>query len=79
VAPKVTVFVDYQNVHFSALDAFAPEGALPEDYLIDPLKLAERVVAKRAPGGVLEQARVYRGRPDPRKDPASPQPLTAKL
>lgn len=69
MAPKVVAFVDYQNVHFSALNMFAPLGARPEDFLIDPLKLAQLVVDRRAPGGELHQVRVYRGRPNPRKEP----------
>lgn len=67
--PKVTVFVDYQNAHQTAHEAYMPYGAEVHQSLLDPVLLAERVIARRAPGGVLQQVRVYRGRPDPRKEP----------
>jgi uncharacterized LabA/DUF88 family protein len=67
--PRVTVFIDYQNVHFSGHAQFCPQGAPAEDCLVDPLKLAELLVARRAPGGTLEQVRVYRGRPSPAHQP----------
>ena len=69
MAPRVVVFVDYQNAHASGhglyCDAFDPIY----NCLIDPLKLGELLVARRAPGGTLKEVRVYRGRPDPRKEP----------
>jgi uncharacterized LabA/DUF88 family protein len=65
----VTVFVDYQNAHLSAHNHWCPPGAQAHECLVDPLKLAERVISKRAPGGILKQVRVYRGRPDPRHQP----------
>ncbi len=66
--PKVTVFVDYQNAHLSGHENWCDHGEQAHHCLIHPLKLAEATVRKRAPGGVIEQVRVYRGRPDPRKD-----------
>jgi uncharacterized LabA/DUF88 family protein len=69
-APRVTVFVDYQNVHFSGHQQFCAHGAQMEDCLVHPVRLAELLVARRAPGGVLEQVRVYRGRPSPEHQPA---------
>jgi hypothetical protein len=36
--------------------------------LIDPVKLAGLLVRKRVLGGVLQQVRVYRGRPEPRRE-----------
>lgn len=69
MAPRVVVFVDYQNAHASGhklyCDAFDPIY----NCLIDPLKLGELLVHRRAPGGTLTEVRVYRGRPDPRKEP----------
>lgn len=67
--PKVTVFVDYQNAHLSAHHHWCDDEAKVHECLIDPVKLAEQLVAKRAPGGVVEAIRVYRGRPDARKQP----------
>lgn len=69
MAPKVTVFIDYQNLHLSGHALFCAYGAPLEDCLLDPLKVALRLVQGRAPGGVLHQVRVYRGRPDSRKQP----------
>jgi uncharacterized LabA/DUF88 family protein len=69
VAPQVTVFVDYQNVHMSGHELFCDYGSRVADCLVHPLKLAELLVARRAPGGVLQQVRVYRGRPNPEHEP----------
>ena len=38
---------------------------------MDPLKVAELIVKRRPPGGVLQEVRVYRGRPNPRKERTS--------
>jgi uncharacterized LabA/DUF88 family protein len=69
MSPKVTVFIDYQNTHQTAHETYMPLGTEIYDSLLDPGALAERLVSKRAPGGVLHQVRVYRGKPDPRKEP----------
>jgi uncharacterized LabA/DUF88 family protein len=68
VAPKVTVFIDYQNAHMTGHEKWCPPGEQAHHCLIDPLRLAEKLVAGRAPGGTLEAVRVYRGRPDSRID-----------
>lgn len=68
MAPEVTVFIDYQNAHLSGHEQWCPYGEPVHLCLIDPLKLAEKVVELRAPGGRLTAVRVYRGRPDPRKE-----------
>jgi hypothetical protein len=70
-APQVTVFIDYQNAHLSGHENWCGPYEQAHLCLIHPLKLAERLVHGRAPGGVLASARVYRGRPDPRLDPVS--------
>jgi len=67
--PKVTVFIDYQNTHQTAHEAYMPFGSEVHESLLDPILLAERLVSKRAPGGELQQVRVYRGKPDPRREP----------
>jgi uncharacterized LabA/DUF88 family protein len=69
MSQRITVFVDYQNVHHSGHKRYCPSGDEMFKCLLDPLKLAEAIVAQRPPGGVLEAIRVYRGRPDPRKEP----------
>lgn len=67
MAPKTVVFVDYQNVHFTALESFCDYQAPPEHHLIDPVALASLVTRHRAPGGDLQAIRIYRGRPSPDK------------
>ncbi len=67
-APSVTVFIDYQNAHLSGHENWCALGEQVHLCLIHPVRLAERLVACRAPGGSLTSVRVYRGRPDPRKD-----------
>jgi len=69
VAPRVMVFIDYQNVHLSGHEIFCMREAPLEDCLVHPLRLAELLVDRRAPGGTLEQVRVYRGRPNPQHQP----------
>lgn len=69
MAPEITVFVDYQNVHITGHQRYCHAGAQIHECLLHPVRLAERIIAKRAPGGVLHQVRVYRGKPDPRKEP----------
>jgi hypothetical protein len=68
VAPKITVFLDYQNAHMTGHEQWCPPGEQVHHCLIEPLKLAEMLVAGRAPGGILDAVRVYRGRPDSRLD-----------
>jgi hypothetical protein len=69
MAPLVDVFIDYQNAHFCGHGLWCPEDEQKHHCLIDPLLLAELLVQRRAPGGVIQTVRVFRGRPDPRKDP----------
>ncbi|MCR6688103.1 NYN domain-containing protein [Cellulomonas sp.] len=69
MAQTVGVFIDYQNCHHSGHERYCSQGEEVFRCLVHPLKLAERIIAKRAPGGDLKEVRVYRGRPDPRKEP----------
>jgi uncharacterized LabA/DUF88 family protein len=74
----VIVFVDYQNVMNDARRAFCNNPYSAHDGQIDPLRYAQRLVA-RTPLGTsgsrrLKQVRVYRGRPDPRRDPSTYAP-----
>jgi uncharacterized LabA/DUF88 family protein len=69
MTPRVAVFIDYQNVHFSARDRFLPSG-VPRQYgHVDPLRLAMRIVSRRRLSGNLTAVRVYRGRPSPDHQP----------
>lgn len=69
LAPTVDVFIDYQNAHYCGHRLWCPKLEKMHHCLVDPLKLAELLVQRRAPGGVLQTVRVFRGRPNPRKDP----------
>lgn len=69
MAPRVAVFIDYQNAHFTAHERWCPEGAPKHLCLIHPLLLAERLVARRAQGGTLEAVQVFRGKPNSRREP----------
>jgi uncharacterized LabA/DUF88 family protein len=71
LAPQVTVFIDYQNAHLSGHEMYCPEDEQAHHCLIDPVKLAECTVRKRAPGGELAAVYAYRGRPDPRHEALS--------
>lgn len=71
-AQRVVVFIDYQNVMRDARRAFCTSPYSAAAGQIDPRRYAE-LLAGRLPLGttgrrVLEEVRVYRGRPDPRKD-----------
>jgi uncharacterized LabA/DUF88 family protein len=64
---RVAVFLDYQNVHFSALHLYCPYGTPPERALVHPLRVAQRILSRRRRGGELAAVRVYRGRPNPER------------
>lgn len=68
VAPIVDVFIDYQNVHMSGHRAFCGKDDEVYRCQVDPVVIATELVKLRAPGGVIQTIRVYRGRPDPRKE-----------
>jgi uncharacterized LabA/DUF88 family protein len=70
---RVVVFVDYMNVFNDARAAFCAWPFGPADGQIEPMKLG-RLLASKQPlgttgGRVCKEVRVYRGRPDPRKEP----------
>jgi hypothetical protein len=67
--PTVHVYLDYQNVHLSVVEAFGPHGAPPHTTLVHPGKYADALMAARLAagrGGVLEVVHVYRGLPSSR-------------
>jgi uncharacterized LabA/DUF88 family protein len=68
--PKTIVFIDYQNAHHSAHEMWCPQGEGMEKCVIHPVLLAETVAGLRAPGADLQGIRVYRGRPNPNKQPS---------
>jgi uncharacterized LabA/DUF88 family protein len=66
---QVAVLIDYQNVHLTARDLFIGRTSRAEQALVDPSAVAERIVSKRRDGGNLASVYVYRGRPDPARQP----------
>ncbi|WP_440657195.1 hypothetical protein ACAD35_03001 (plasmid) [Clavibacter nebraskensis] len=67
------LFIDYQNLHFSAYETFTRYGAQIYDSLISPGKFADQVAAARAarnfPAADITQIHVYRGLPSRRNEP----------
>lgn len=70
-APRVQMFIDYQNLHMSAGEAFAPPGTSPRDTLVHPGLFADQVMEIRdslGRSGNLVEIHVYRGQASPAKD-----------
>jgi len=71
------VLIDYQNIHLTARDVFAPPGTRAEDTVVHPLAFAEKLVEIRAASqqvsaqkqARLQSVRVYRGAPSNRHEP----------
>ncbi|MEU8631131.1 NYN domain-containing protein [Amycolatopsis sp. NPDC048633] len=63
--------IDYQNIHLTAHDLFAPNGSPAEDCLIDPLLFAKQVLTVRAGNqrdaqqkqAELASVKIFRGQP----------------
>jgi uncharacterized LabA/DUF88 family protein len=68
---RVVVFMDYQNVHGWARRQFYPHGADPAQGHVDPLRVAQYLCQRRSRESVLKQVRVYRGRPNPERQPGA--------
>jgi uncharacterized LabA/DUF88 family protein len=69
----MVVFIDYMNVFNDARLAFGSPPFGPSDGQINPMQFG-RLLAAREPLGTTRsrecaEVRVYRGRPDPRKEP----------
>lgn len=60
---RVAVFIDYQNVHLTAYEKFAPFGVELETSHINPAKLGQLIVDRRPYESTLIDVRVYRGLP----------------
>lgn len=65
MSARVMVFLDYQNVHFSALEVFHPKGTRRSEGHVDPWRVAREIVLGRPRGGSVVGVRVYRGLPLP--------------
>jgi hypothetical protein len=71
---KLALLMDYQNVHLTARDRFAPPGTHPVKTQLHPARFAGQVVATRnarhhGPHAQLVLVRVYRGVPNSRLEP----------
>ena len=64
---RVVVFLDYQNVYNGAREAFGLLGHPSRYGQIDPLRLAELIVARHPDETRLAGVRLYRERPDSAK------------
>lgn len=73
----VCLIVDYQNIHLTAHDLFAPRGTPVRGSLVDPLSFAEKVVEVRSARqqiprqktARLEAVNVFRGSPSNHREP----------
>ena len=68
---RVVVFMDYQNVHGMARRQFLNLGADPADGHVFPLKVGELLAQRRQRESELMEVRVYRGRPNPERQPGA--------
>jgi len=69
---SIRLYMDYQNVHLSVGEAFAPPGTPAFTTLIHPAKFADTLVARRASNGRkgrIEEVHVYRGQPSMQHEP----------
>jgi len=63
-APRVQIFMDYQNVHLSVAEAFAPPGTPPSKTTLHPGQFGDAVMNARLRSqraGVLTAVHVFRG------------------
>lgn len=65
---QVDVFLDYENVRRTARQVFI-QNAEPYEGMVDPLELAKVLVAKRQRNSTLRKVHVFRGRPNPQRQP----------
>lgn len=68
---RVVVFMDYQNVHGWARRQFLPFGADPSEGHVFPLKIGGLLAERRRRESELMEVRVYRGRPNPERQPGA--------
>jgi NYN domain len=75
--PRLGLVIDFQNIHLTGGEIFAPYGTPPQDTLIHPLLFAEQVVAARSAAqgdrwqarAVLAGVHVFRGAPSNHHNP----------
>ena len=66
---RVAVFVDYENVHRTGHSLYTNYGLPLYSTVLDPLKLAKRIVERRRFPSELADVHVFRGRPLPQFQP----------
>lgn len=66
---KVAVFLDYENVLRTGHQIFGGVGQQRYETVLNPLEVAERLIAERRDGGMLHSVDVFRGRPVPEHQP----------
>ena len=62
--PRVAIYMDYQNVHLSVAEAFAPPGTPPSATTLHPGQFGDAVMAARERSqraGTLARVHVFRG------------------
>jgi hypothetical protein len=69
VADRVAVFFDYENVHRTGHESFVDAGTPIYKTVVNPIEIAERLVARRKFASELVAIYVFRGRPAPTLQP----------
>jgi uncharacterized LabA/DUF88 family protein len=75
--PSLCLLIDYQNIHLTARDLFAPPGTTAKATLVHPLEYARRLMEvrrhaqrdERQQAAELAKVLVYRGAPSNRHEP----------
>lgn len=71
-AARLAIVIDYQNIHLTATDRFAPYGTQHHETLVHPLHFAEQAVAgwsEKYGEAELAQVLVFRGAPSNARQP----------
>lgn len=71
---RLAVIIDYQNIHLTARDTFAPHGTPAHETLVHPVKVAEELTARWNELNPDEQAELatvhaFRGAPSNKQQP----------
>jgi uncharacterized LabA/DUF88 family protein len=66
---RLAVFIDYENAHRVGHGLFAGVGQPKHETVLDPTKVAQRIVERRRYESDLVAVHVYRGRPLPQFQP----------